>query len=209
MPLQSSGQISLDDLHVEAGGTSGTECSMNDSDIRGLIGLSSASQAAMNAFYGASAGLASGTGTIGNIVHGQYQSHYRGFRNYSPSPSSNVGSVSVTGGSMSNIDNATAVWSMANYAPAIVSGIGGTRQFYFGIQGGGSTNTGWTSVTLTVGSTVKTFNRTSANQFQTFFTSNTRFRYWLFTHTTTATTQQYSFTPFFNNTSGSFSWVIQ
>ena len=54
MPLQSSGQISLDDLHVEVGGTSGTECSMNDSDIRGLIGLSSANQAAMNAFYGAS-----------------------------------------------------------------------------------------------------------------------------------------------------------
>lgn len=54
MPLQSSGQISLDDLHVEVGGTSGTECSMNDTDIRGLIGLSSASQAAMNAFYGAS-----------------------------------------------------------------------------------------------------------------------------------------------------------
>lgn len=54
MPLQSSGQISLDDLHVEVGGTSGTECSMNDSDIRGLIGLSSASQAAMSAFYGAS-----------------------------------------------------------------------------------------------------------------------------------------------------------
>ena len=54
MPLQSSGQISLDDLHVEVGGTSGTECSMNDSDIRGLIGSSSANQAAMNAFYGAS-----------------------------------------------------------------------------------------------------------------------------------------------------------
>jgi hypothetical protein len=54
MALQSSGQISLNDLHVEVGGTSGTECSMNDSDIRGLIGLSSANQAAMNAFYGAS-----------------------------------------------------------------------------------------------------------------------------------------------------------
>jgi hypothetical protein len=56
MALQSSGQISLNDLHVEVGGTSGTECSMNDSDIRGLIGLSSANQAAMNAFYGASSG---------------------------------------------------------------------------------------------------------------------------------------------------------
>ena len=66
MPLQSSGQISLDDLHVEAGGTSGTQCSMNDSDIRGLIGLSSASQAAMNAFYGASSSIWSVDVTLGN-----------------------------------------------------------------------------------------------------------------------------------------------
>ena len=33
---QSSGQISLNDIHVEAGG-SGTQVSMNDADIRGLI----------------------------------------------------------------------------------------------------------------------------------------------------------------------------
>ena len=54
MPLQSSGQISLDDLHVEAGGTSGTECSMNDSDIRGLVGASANSQMTFGSFYGAS-----------------------------------------------------------------------------------------------------------------------------------------------------------
>ena len=34
MPLPSSGTISLDQMHVEAGGTSGTQCSINDSDIR-------------------------------------------------------------------------------------------------------------------------------------------------------------------------------
>lgn len=54
MALQSSGQISLNDLHVEAGGSSGTECSFNDSDIRDLIDKSSGAQSAMNEFYGAS-----------------------------------------------------------------------------------------------------------------------------------------------------------
>lgn len=54
MPVQSSGQVSLNDLHIEAGGTTGTECSFNDSDIRGLISKDAASQMAMNEWYGAS-----------------------------------------------------------------------------------------------------------------------------------------------------------
>ena len=33
MPLPSSGSISLNQIHVEAGGSSGTQCSLNDSDI--------------------------------------------------------------------------------------------------------------------------------------------------------------------------------
>ena len=36
MPLATSGALTLDQIHVEAGGTSGTTCSLNDSDIRGL-----------------------------------------------------------------------------------------------------------------------------------------------------------------------------
>ncbi len=40
MALQASGLITLDDLHVEAGGTSGTLCSLNDEDIRNIIGVS-------------------------------------------------------------------------------------------------------------------------------------------------------------------------
>ena len=54
MPLTSSGQISLNDLHVEAGGTSGTQVSMNDTDIRGLVGAVVNSQMAFSSFYGAS-----------------------------------------------------------------------------------------------------------------------------------------------------------
>lgn len=55
MALQSSGQISLNDLHVEAGGTTGTQASMNDSDIRGLVSAAANSQMTFSSFYGASA----------------------------------------------------------------------------------------------------------------------------------------------------------
>jgi|TARA_Y100000289_G_C3889465_1_gene133125 hypothetical protein len=72
MALQSSGQISLDDIHVEAGGTTGTQAAINDSDIRGLISASSASEMEFADFYGASSGysatLLTGTQTyIGAI----------------------------------------------------------------------------------------------------------------------------------------------
>ena len=37
--LQSSGSISLNEIHVEAGGTSGTQCTLNDQRIRNLTGV--------------------------------------------------------------------------------------------------------------------------------------------------------------------------
>lgn len=55
MALQSSGQITLNQIHIEAGGTSGTQASLNDTDIRSLAGISSG-QIAFNNFYGASSG---------------------------------------------------------------------------------------------------------------------------------------------------------
>ena len=65
MPLQSSGQISLNDLHVEAGGTTGTQCSMNDSDIRGLVSAAANSQMTFSGFYGASSSILTTTITVG------------------------------------------------------------------------------------------------------------------------------------------------
>lgn len=41
MTLQTSGAISLNQIHVEAGGTSGTQASLNDSDIRVIAGAPS------------------------------------------------------------------------------------------------------------------------------------------------------------------------
>ena len=54
MALQSSGAISLNDIHVEAGGTSGTQASLNDADIRGLISKASGNQMSFSEWYGAS-----------------------------------------------------------------------------------------------------------------------------------------------------------
>ena len=57
MALQNSGQISLNDIHVEAGGSTGSSASINDSDIRELIFKSDGAQNAFNEYYGASAGF--------------------------------------------------------------------------------------------------------------------------------------------------------
>ena len=54
MALPNSGPLSLNQIHVEAGGSSGSEASINDSDIRGLIGKSSAAQMSFSEWYGAS-----------------------------------------------------------------------------------------------------------------------------------------------------------
>ncbi len=57
MALQASGQISLDDLHVEAGGTTGTECSMNDADIRDIISKGTGAQNGLSEYYGQSSAV--------------------------------------------------------------------------------------------------------------------------------------------------------
>ena len=52
MGLQSTGAISLDDLHVEVGGTSGTTCSLNDADIRALINVGDSAGQSIQQYYG-------------------------------------------------------------------------------------------------------------------------------------------------------------
>jgi len=54
MALPSSGAISLNQMHIEVGGSSGSTASLNDSDIRGLISKSSGATMAFNEWYGAS-----------------------------------------------------------------------------------------------------------------------------------------------------------
>ena len=70
MPLQSSCAISLNEIHIEAGGTSATQASLIDSDIRGLIGKSSGAQMSFSEWYGATAEVVL---TSGGNVNGQAQ----------------------------------------------------------------------------------------------------------------------------------------
>lgn len=77
MPLQTSGAISLNQIHVEAGGTSGTTASMNDSDIRGLISKGSGATMSFSEWYGASAStlVVVGQGQSGG-AKGYYSGQY-------------------------------------------------------------------------------------------------------------------------------------
>ena len=57
MALTGSGALSLNEMHIEAGGTTGSTCTINDADIRGLIDKSDGATMAINEWYGASAGF--------------------------------------------------------------------------------------------------------------------------------------------------------
>ena len=55
MPLPSSGTISLNQIHIEAGGSNNSQASLNDSDIRAMIGKSNNAQNSFNDYYSVSA----------------------------------------------------------------------------------------------------------------------------------------------------------
>lgn len=104
MALPSSGAISLNDMHVEVGGTSGTLVSINDSDIRGLINKASGATMSFNEWYGASAELiVTVTGTSSFFVSGNRYGFVRegatsGTYSSTVNPSSNINAVDIDSG---------------------------------------------------------------------------------------------------------------
>ena len=52
MALQTSGAISLNDIHVEVGGTSGTLCSLNDADFCVQINVGNNANQSLQLYYG-------------------------------------------------------------------------------------------------------------------------------------------------------------
>ena len=94
MALQTSGAISLNQIHIEAGGTSGTQVSLNDSDIRAVAGSASGT-VEVDDCYGA---------TVVAVTQGIKYQTMATLYGYSDSVS--IGSVSpgsVTGSSISNM----------------------------------------------------------------------------------------------------------
>ncbi len=63
--IPTSGAISLNQMHTEVGGSSGSTVSINDADIRGLIGKASGATMSFSEWYGASAASISTWATSG------------------------------------------------------------------------------------------------------------------------------------------------
>lgn len=170
MALQTSGAISLNEIHIEAGGSSGTQVSMNDSDVRGLIGKSSASQMSFNEWYGASA-----TQAFTKIKAGHTYATYtggRGSTQYAFSVGYNATASTVAGGTppSGSIDytgdivvSGTTLGVITKVRHAIDSPV--RARISFAIQGTNS-NSGWTNVTWVSTAT----NGVTHTKARTFFT---------------------------------------
>lgn len=84
MATPASGAISLDQIHVEAGGSSGTTCTINDADIRSLAGVGNNANASFSTYYNRAAD-ASFSMTVGHrsvTTSGQYSSTTNVWRGY-------------------------------------------------------------------------------------------------------------------------------
>ena len=122
MALQSSGAISLNEIHIEAGGSSGTTASINDSDIRGLIGKSSGATSSFSEFYGASSAFTTSvtSGSVPYQVGFSEQGSKSHTYNRPVSPSSDVGSVGAQLGWIPNSNGIT--WAIDQFAAAFNPG---------------------------------------------------------------------------------------
>lgn len=90
MAVNSSGPIYLNTIHVEAGGTSGTACTINDSDIRGLnaapgrtIPTGSGTAIELSDFYGANNNprITVTNGQGGSYIGGASSYYFNGYGN--------------------------------------------------------------------------------------------------------------------------------
>lgn len=130
MPLQTSGAISLNQIHVEAGGTSGTTVSLNDSDVRSLVGISSGAIDFAD-FYGASAGWTLTEGSTSGS----------GFSNYGMSVDGNFGSISPTTHNSATINglysNAVSVKGSTSYSLFILANGNQSTSWFSSVSIGG------------------------------------------------------------------------
>jgi len=153
MTTPTSGAISLNQLHVEAGGTSGTSVSLNDSDVRRLKDGSSGVSSTFSSFYNRTRYLVTcAQGTDGTF-------NATGFKTSSPT----FGSRSPT-----SLTWTSATWTGLYYN--LNSPNAYTYQLLLGGSGSGS-NSGFTTMGL---GPSQNFSRTSAS----FSGSSSTFSVW-------------------------------
>ena len=168
MALQTSGQITLNQIHVEAGGANGSNASINDADIRALIGKASGVTMSFSEWYGASAAVTIATGNSFYQAGSQYQTEQHALRI--------VGAQFTTG--FASCPNFTLNSRTTQCHGLIFSSLNSRYQLtLMDIQGGAGPitrsstghpqNTGWTTLVLSGNGGTRTFTRSSAT-FQSF-----------------------------------------
>jgi len=168
MPVPSSGAISLNQFHVEAGGTSGTTCTINDSDIRALIGKASATTMSFNEWYGASASNDTADMTASSVyVSGKYPATYYGYNDgVTGAPAfgtAHDATIKTLGGTDITVKSAsTASSSIGNYCYFyIVGNYGG--QTVHSMFGGSQLK--WGSTVIGTYTTTQTFTYNASGNF--------------------------------------------
>ena len=161
--LPTSGAINLNEIHVEAGGSSGTACTINDSDIRDLINKASEAQSDFADFYGAMAEEAS-TGTVAQTltINAYYQQYVTwGYKQQA-----------FNGGTVMGTTTATTITGISGKTLLEFSSGG-----FFGITAvslkvdGKMSNANWNSISITNcsgpswNSSTNSFSRTGATNF--------------------------------------------
>ena len=106
MALPTSGPLTLDQIHIEAGGSSGTLCSLNDADIRGIINKSVNASNAFSEYRGQSAETSLPTG--GSQINGQVQLKEITVSDY------------ISSGETLRIPSSMWVWSDSTSTPALI-----------------------------------------------------------------------------------------
>jgi hypothetical protein len=148
-----TGTISLNQIHVEAGGTSGTQASLNDADIRAIISKASGVQMAFSEWRGQSAALDTQTVGVGSKYSSSSTSWYGYDNGYSNVGAGAMGTISDGTVEIQNL-GAVQVWHLG--WKRINSSSTGRVQFYLDSS---YQNSGWT--TMKIGST--SFARSSFN----------------------------------------------
>ena len=191
MATPSSGAISLNEMHVEAGGSSGTTCSINDADIRLIANESSGATVSWNDYYSRAADFTTvvtvgGTNTSSSDGYVTTTVRYRGYLNNSPSGASNIGSLSVS--------NDADYFSNNGFTDLMISGIElqvGSTNIRVRVSAASIANNDTAFKSVVIGSA--TYNRSDA----TYETSGGRTQwYWPDTSVTVPVNDTAAFPPF-------------
>jgi hypothetical protein len=192
MATPSSGTISLNEMHVEAGGSSGTTCSINDADIRLIADKSSGATASWNDYYARAADYAismttGGTSTSSSDGYVTTTIYYRGYLNSSPSGAGDIGSLNVSN-DPDYLDNASGFSDLS--ITSINQGATATSVVRVRASKQNIPNNDTSFKSVLISST--TFNRSDA----TYETSNGRSQWYWSTTTTPPFDNTSTWTPF-------------